>query len=1062
MAPRGDVTRSLFATWSPAKVFTLWITIGLLIASVVFINIPIGLAFFLIIFFIPVVWKDQDDMDPVYGSMIPGTMPYNISSFITVMKNAHRSHIFSPTSMFGFGPPEDDMMKDVSRSFFFPPTRLSAYWALGFGFVASFTDHFAHPYLMPIWGDSTLPSVASQVISTIFFFGSFQALNIAHRYYLAIPMMGVDHVPAVLLHKLGNPDSASNDKPIRRSIISSVLSTIGVTGAVSLVAFLATTADVEVNWMWVSIIAVTLGVSVGLLIMFRILTQSYREEFNHQVERRRRWSDIWEFKGNKIPFCEMEVPVPDTDPTKPGAPVPPTPKPEGPPNVWVATFAYPMNGTFADYSEDAPRVSAAVPNGEMLTISPIPKRDPMSGQAIPGSVSSDGFRVWWTDENITLGQLLSENDSIPPEKKEIAVRVQVLDQITAIKKINRCIMHSHSMMTTPESKVNIMKVSVVPANGITEDAFTSNIEALSQVLGVPWVRAKKAVDSGGRSIIELYIGDSSPNTPGIEFPKGAAASRYRHKLLSVDWEYAFKINRINSPSGAPSMMLSKQVTEESDKIVFDLPAGVSFDMVEKRQKDLMTTSGNGYIEVHPGISGEKSLSRREKRELDRYRNAVSSKSQFTAVVSPTDPLDKIFFLRNYFEKVITGREQGVAKMSWSPGVKADGELAFFSFEKDFAHLLIAGSSGAGKSVLIYSMLLQLLANNHPEDCQIWIIDPKVGFSPFQYIDGVTRYVDSWTPNDDFFINVRNMLSDAAIEMKRRNGIFRFAADPNNPIDKLSVARSIAIQQGPNSDGSPNELMQPFLVIVIDECAMLFAGAADKETKEIQAEILYYATKLARESRSAGIHILFATQYPTNSSLPSIIRQQAGRIGLQTQDNIASQVIIDQPGLEKLTIKGSGKIQEGKTYFDFRGFLMDDPDGGESSMSEILNSLPTRQPDPAIDGERAVAAARAKGDPVADGQGGTSSPFVEIPKPDNSIFDFWDQSKPARAMDSLTNTEKRQKAGISDKAVSALKAVTDKMADVVGEEELDKMLEEERMEDFIAAYMKTFDGMKSKK
>lgn len=1061
MAPKGDVTRSLFATWSPSKVFALWATLGVLIASVVFLNVPVGLAFFLIIYIIPLVWKDQDDMDPTYGSMIPGTMPYNISSFVTVMKNEHRKHIFSFTSMFGFGPPEDDMMKDVTKSFFFPPTRLAAYWALGFGFVASFADYFLYPYLFPIWGEAVLPSVASQVISTIFFFGSFQALNIAHRFYLAIPMMGVDHVPAVLLHKIGNKDSMTKDRPIFRSIVQSLIANIVVTGAILGVTFLATTVDVEVNWTWMIIIAMTFGISVGLLVLFRILTQSYREEFNHQVERRRRWSDIWEFKGTKVPFCEMEVPVPDTDPTKPGAPPPPKPMPSEPPNVWVATFAYPMNGTYADYSEDAPRVAAAVPNGEMLTISPIPKRDPTSGQAIPGTVSSDGFRVWWTDENITLGQLLTENESLPPEKKEIAVRVQVLDQIASIKKINRCIMHSHSMMTTPESKVNIMKVSVVPANGITEDAFTSNISTLSQVLGMPWVRAKKAVDSSGRSIIELYIGDGAPNNPGIEFPKGAAASRYRHKLLSVDWEHTFKINKINSPSGAPSMMLSKQVTEESDKIIFDLPAGVSFNMVEKRQNELMTTSGNGYIEVHPGISGEKSLSRREKRELERYRNSVASKSQFTAVVSPTDPLDKIFFLKKYYDKVITGRERGVAKMSWSPGVKADGELAFFSFEKDFAHLLIAGSSGSGKSVLIYSMLLQLLANNHPEDCQIWIIDPKVGFSPFQYIDGVTRYVDSWTPDDNFFVNVRNMLSDAADEMKRRNGIFRFAADPSNPIDKLSVAREIAIKQGPNDDGSPNELMQPFLVIVIDECAMLFAGASDKETKEIQAEILYYATKLARESRSAGIHILFATQYPTNASLPSIIRQQAGRIGLQTQDNIASQVIIDQPGLEKLTIKGSGKIQEGKTYFDFRGFLMDDPDGGESTMSTVLNSLPVRQPDPVIDGERAVAAARAQGDPVGDGQGGTASQFIEMPKPDESIFDFWDQSKPARTMDMITDSSKREEKKISDKAVSALKAVTDKMADVIGEDALESMLEEDRMEDFVEAYMKTFDGMTKK-
>lgn len=1057
MAPRGDVTRNLFATWSSASVFMLWIVVLAILASAIFLTVPIGIMFLALIYFVPLVWKPYDRMDPVYGSLIPDTTPYKISSFVTMLKSGQRSHIFSLISMFGFGPPEDDMMKDVSRSFFYPPTRLAAYWSLGFAFCMSFLDHFIHPYLFPIWGEPVIPSFVAQILSTIGFFGAFQALNIAHRYYLGIGLMGADHVPAVLINKVNSGDSLDNDRPIRRAVIQGGVVTVAVTTITLVGAFLVSTTGTSVSWLWVGLFGVSLGVSGGAFSAFRILTEAYRKEFNHQIERRNRWNDIWEFKNNKIPFCEMEVQVPDTDPTKPGAPQPPEPMPTSPPNVWVATFAYPMSASYSDYSEDAEKIAAAIPNGEMLTIAPTTKKDPVTGQTIPGTASSDGFRVWWTDESISLNELLQNSHEIPPEKKEIAVRVHVLDKISSIRGINRCLMHSYSMMTTPESKVNILKVSVVPPSGVTEEAFTNNIPKLTQLLAVPWVRAKKAVDNNGRGIIELYIGDGAPNNPGIEFPKGAAASRYRNLLTSVDWEYVFKINKLTSPSGSPSMMLMKQVTDDSYKVIFDLVAGVSYADVLKRQNDLMTASGNGYIEIHQGISGRKTLTRKENRELERYLNAVNSKSQFTAVVSPGDPLDKLFLFGKYYDKLITGRERGVAKMAWSPGAKADGSLASFSFEKDFAHLLIAGSSGSGKSVLIYSMIIQLMANNHPDDCQIWIIDPKVGFSPFQYIDNVTRYVDSWTPDENFFENVRDLLSDAAIEMKRRNGIFRFAADPSNPIDKLAIARKIAIEQGPNPDGSPNELMQPFIVIVIDECAMLFAGASDKETKELQAEILYYASKLARESRSAGIHILFATQYPTNASLPSIIRQQAGRIGLSTMDAVASQVIIDQPGLEKLTIKGSGKIQEGKDFFDFRGFLMDFPPENESSMSDILNMLPKRKPDLKIDGARAVEMAGGKS---AD-DGSPDSPYVELPPMEDSIFQDWDQGPAGRSMDMLTDSTKREQRGVSDAAVRKMKAITDKMAENMGEEELNNMLDEDRMEDFVAAYMQTFETMKKK-
>lgn len=333
--------------------------------------------------------------------------------------------------------------------------------------------------------------------------------------------------------------------------------------------------------------------------------------------------------------------------------------------MWAATFSYPTNGSFKDFAMEASKIKSSISNAAMLAIIPIPKKDPVSGKTLPGTVSDLGFRVWWSDENVTINELL-DNPDITAEHKEIALRTLITEPLANIRKIGLCLVHSHSMMTAPDSKVNIMRISLVPPDGVTENIFTQNMESIISTLGVKWARAKKSVDNNGRSVIELYIGDGRPNSPDIEFPKGAAASKYKTKLLSAEWEYAYSINKITSPSGAPSMMLSRSVTETSNEIVFDLPPGVSLTDIKKNQEALKTSSGNTFMEIQEGITGEKNFSRREKRELEKYKRNNNSVSQFTVVAAPVHPLKKVFYFEDYKDELITGREPGVAKIAWSP------------------------------------------------------------------------------------------------------------------------------------------------------------------------------------------------------------------------------------------------------------------------------------------------------------------------------------------------------------------------------------------------------------
>lgn len=1009
MSPRSrnsNPASDLFYAWSIWSILGFWLITILIGLSVVFLDIPVGVSFLLAIFFLPLIWKDPDKEDFINGAMVRDTVPWKIATFMNILKGPARKHIFSPDDMLGIGPPEDDPTKNLTEHFFSPPGRVSAYFSMGFAFVLSFLDHLIHPILYPLWGSGgegfVLPAIVSQILSFVAFYAGIQSLNTARRYQLAIPMSGVEKVPAVIWHELPK-DGTKKASLIRFGQISAVCFVISILLCV-IISMIK-----PINWWMGILISFVAAISLGTYFMLRHITEAFRAEFNEQVERREFFNDVWGYMNMKIPYFDSQVPVPG-EPGKPGGP------PEGSDeipetHVWVATFGFPMNGTYADYANEADKITPSIPEAEMLVISPVPKKLP-SGESIPGTVSPSGFRLWWSDMYVSLNELL-KNPDITPEMKEIAVRFNIVEPLAKIKQINRCIVHSHSMMTAPDSEVNIMKVSLVPPDGVTEKNFTDNIDKMQQSLGINWIRAKKAVDQHGRSIIELYLGDGTPLDDGIVFPKGIASSKFRKRLMAIHWEYIFSINGVSSSNGSPTVIMSREVTDKSEEIVFDLPAGVDSKRIKRDLDKIKDASGNGYLEYHNGIPSKKQFSRRENREIDKFMKANSSTAQFTLVASKTHPLEDTFLFSNYKDQLISGRELGVLKSQWGVGVKSNGYVAKHSFEKgDDPHLVLAGSSGSGKSALLYSMLCQLSANNYPEDLQIWIIDPKIGFQGFQYIDSVTRYVDQHTPKKGYFFeSCRDMLRDAAIEMNRRNEVFRFAThtDGITPyedemIDKLATARRIGIKQGPMDDGSPNPLVIPMLVIIIDECAMLFADAPDKETKELQAEILYYACKLARESRSAGIHCLFSTQYPTKASLPSIIKQQSGRIGLKTQDNIASRVIIDEDGLEELELVGMGKISEGRQFVDFRGFLLEEDSLGEHSMSEILNSLPKREPSVEIDGEDAVKrynqvqALKAGKDP-SDVKSDTTikgKKYYQASAVEQSIFDSWDQNKKGTA------------------------------------------------------------------
>jgi DNA segregation ATPase FtsK/SpoIIIE, S-DNA-T family len=219
-----------------------------------------------------------------------------------------------------------------------------------------------------------------------------------------------------------------------------------------------------------------------------------------------------------------------------------------------------------------------------------------------------------------------------------------------------------------------------------------------------------------------------------------------------------------------------------------------------------------------------------------------------------------------------------SSLSFAIGRDIAGEPMIGELDR-MPHLMIAGATGSGKSVMINTLLSSLLYRNSPSDLKLILVDPKqVELTPY---------------ND-----IPHLLTPVIVEPEKCISALKWA------VNEMERRYSLLAEEKVRNIKSYNDLKKaegagmPYIVIVIDELADLMMLAA----RDVEALIV----RLAQKARAVGIHLALATQRPSVDVITGLIKANIpARIAFTVASQVDSRTILDQAGAEKLL--GSGDM-----------------------------------------------------------------------------------------------------------------------------------------------------------
>ena len=238
---------------------------------------------------------------------------------------------------------------------------------------------------------------------------------------------------------------------------------------------------------------------------------------------------------------------------------------------------------------------------------------------------------------------------------------------------------------------------------------------------------------------------------------------------------------------------------------------------------------------------------------------------------------------NTVNELVTMKEVFVNDKDNSPlsvalGKDVSGESMFTRIDKT-PHLLIAGSTGSGKSVCVNTIITSILLKNKPDKVKLIMIDPKM--VELSIYDGIPHLLTSVVTDP---LKAADVLHKVVLEMESRYREFA-----RTRVRNIEGYNKIA-------EKDPDYKELPYIVVIIDELADLMMVSS----KEVEESI----ARIAQKARAAGIHMIIATQRPSVDVITGVIKTNIpSRIAFAVSSSVDSRTILDKSGAETLLGKG---------------------------------------------------------------------------------------------------------------------------------------------------------------
>lgn len=308
--------------------------------------------------------------------------------------------------------------------------------------------------------------------------------------------------------------------------------------------------------------------------------------------------------------------------------------------------------------------------------------------------------------------------------------------------------------------------------------------------------------------------------------------------------------------GIPAKVIGVVIGPAVTRYELEMPPGISVKKVLSHQEDIaLVLASTGNIRIEAPIPGKSAV-------------GIEVPNKSIATVGLRDIISSNDF------------QNHKSSLALSLGKDINGNVVICNLQK-MPHLLVAGSTGSGKSVCLNSIILSIIFKATPEEVRLLLIDPKcVEFSMF---NGLPHLL---TPNvitePDKAVNALNY---AIEEMERRFKLFQASRTKN--LEEYNLSSDVV-------NGFNEKL--PFIVIIVDELADLMMTTK----KEVEDKIM----RLAQKSRAAGIHLILATQRPSVDVITGTIKINfPSRVAFAVSNFADSKTVLDQGGAEKLLGKG---------------------------------------------------------------------------------------------------------------------------------------------------------------